>query len=140
VPRLSVLVVDDVELVRRLIRRQLELADHRVYEAGDGFEALACLAANPSVELVITDLRMPNMDGLELVITDLRMPNMDGWELATRLSQRSPRLPVLFMSGFDEHLASDTVMGRVLPKPFTPEQLDERIRQVLGAKRTDRPA
>ena len=124
-PRLSVLVVDDVELVRRLIRRQLELADHRVYEACDGFEALACLAANPSVELVITDLRMPNMDG---------------WELATRLSQRSPRLPVLFMSGFDEHLASDTVMGRVLPKPFTPEQLDERIRQVLGAKRTDRPA
>ena len=118
---LSVLVVDDVDSVRRLIRRVLEHAGHRVLEAGDGVEALACLAANPTVELVITDLRMPNMDG---------------WELATRLSGRSRRLPVLFMSGFDEHLAGDTIAGPVLPKPFTPEQLDERIRQLLGAGRT----
>ena len=121
-PNLSVLVVDDVESVRRLLRRVLEHKGHRVLEAGDGVEALACLTQNPAVDLVITDLRMPNMDG---------------WELATRLSGRSPRIPVLFMSGFDEHLAVATVAGPVLPKPFTPEQLDEHVRQVLGA---DRPA
>jgi CheY-like chemotaxis protein len=125
VQSLVVLVVDDVESVRRLTRRVLEYAGHRVLEAGDGVEALACLAENPTVELVITDLRMPNMDG---------------WELAARLSGRSPRLPVLFMSGFDEHLASATVAGPMLPKPFTPEQLDERIREVLGAERTARRA
>jgi CheY-like chemotaxis protein len=125
VPSLSVLLVDDVESVRRVIRRVLEHAGHRVLEAANGVEALACLAESPAVELVITDLRMPNMDG---------------WELATRLSGRSPRLPVLFMSGFDEHLASATVAGPVLPKPFTPEQLDEHIRQVLGAERTVRLA
>jgi CheY-like chemotaxis protein len=125
VPSLLVLVVDDVESVRRLIRRVLEHAGHRVLEASDGVEALACLAENPAVELVLTDLRMPNMDG---------------WELATRLSGRSPRLPVLFMSGFDQHLASATVAGPVLPKPFTPEQLDQLIRQVLGGGRAARPA
>jgi CheY-like chemotaxis protein len=125
VPSLLILVVDDVESVRQLTRRSLEHAGHRVLEAGDGVEALACLAENPTVELVVTDLRMPNMDG---------------WELATRLSGRSPRLPVLFMSGFDEHLASATVAGRVLPKPFTPEQLDERIREVLGTERAAKRA
>ena len=124
-PSLSVLVVDDVESVRRLIRRALEHMGHRVLEAGDGVEALACLAQSRAVDLVITDLRMPSMDG---------------WELATRLSARSPRVPVLFMSGFDEHLAAETVAGPVLPKPFTAEQIEERIRQVLGADRTSRQA
>jgi CheY-like chemotaxis protein len=125
VPSLLVLVVDDVESVRRLIRRVLEHAGHRVLEASDGAGALACLAANPAVELVLTDLRMPNMDG---------------WELATRLAGRSPRVPVLFMSGFDEHLASDTVAGPVLPKPFTAERLEDLIQQVLTAGRENRPA
>ena len=124
-PSLLVLVVDDVESVRRLIRRVLEHAGHRVLEASDGVEALACLTANPAVELVLTDLRMPNMDG---------------WELATRLSGRSPRVPVLFMSGFDEHLAADTVAGPVLPKPFTAARLDDLIRQVLAAGRVTRQA
>ena len=111
-PSLLVLVVDDIESVRRLIRRVLEHAGHRVLEARDGVEALACLAENPA----------------------------DGWELATHLSGRSPRVPVLFMSGFDEHLASDTVAGPVLPKPFTAERLDELIRQVLSAGRAARQA
>ena len=124
-PSLLVLVVDDVESVRRLIRRVLEHAGHRVLEASDGVEALACLAEYPAVELVLTDLRMPNMDG---------------WELATRLSGRAPRVPVLFMSGFDEHLAADTVAGPVLPKPFTAERLDDLIRQVLAAGRATRQA
>ena len=119
-PSLSILVVEDVDSVRRILRRTLESAGHRVLEAGDGLEALARLEANP---------------GVELVITDLRMPRMDGWELATCLAGRSPRIPVLFMSGFDEHLASDTVAGPVLPKPFTAEQLDARIREVLGGGR-----
>jgi hypothetical protein len=44
------------------------------------------------------------------------------------------------MSGFDEHLASDTVAGPVLPKPFTAERLDELIRQVLAAGRAIREA
>jgi two-component system, cell cycle sensor histidine kinase and response regulator CckA len=113
----TILVVDDMEAVRHLARRVLEAGGYRVYEAGDGVEALACLARDGQVDLVVTDLRMPNMDG---------------WELATHLSARSPRVPVLFMSGYDEHLGSQSLLGPVLAKPFTSEQLYERIRGLLG--------
>jgi CheY-like chemotaxis protein len=113
----TILVVDDMEAVRQLARRVLEAGGYRVYEAADGVEALACLARDGKVDLVVTDLRMPNMDG---------------WELATHLAQRSPRVPVLFMSGYDEHLGSQSLLGPVLPKPFTSDQLHERIRGLLG--------
>jgi CheY-like chemotaxis protein len=116
----TILVVDDVAAVRHLARRTLEVAGYRVLEAGDGIEALACLVRSPVVDLVITDVRMPNMDG---------------WELAARLAGRSPRVPVLFMSGYDEHLGSQSLLGPILAKPFSSEQLFERIRQVLGSSR-----
>jgi two-component system cell cycle sensor histidine kinase/response regulator CckA len=113
----TILVVDDMEAVRQLARRVLEAGGYRVHEAADGVEALACLARDGKVDLVLTDLRMPNMDG---------------WELATHLAGRSPRVPVLFMSGYDEHLGSQSLLGPVLPKPFTSDQLYERIRGLLG--------
>jgi two-component system, cell cycle sensor histidine kinase and response regulator CckA len=113
----TILVVDDMDAVRQLARRVLEAAGYRVYEAADGVEALDCLARDGKVDLVVTDLRMPNMDG---------------WELATHLAGRSPRVPVLFMSGFDEHLGSQSLLGPVLPKPFTSDQLYQRIRGLLG--------
>jgi CheY-like chemotaxis protein len=122
---LSILVVDDMEPVRQLARRVLESAGHRVYEAADGLEALDCLARGAVVDLVLTDLRMPNMDG---------------WELATRLAGRSPRVPVLFMSGYDEHVGSHSLLGPVLAKPFTSDQLHERIRQLLGREQGARHA
>jgi two-component system, cell cycle sensor histidine kinase and response regulator CckA len=114
---LTILVVDDVDAVRQLARRVLEGAGHRVYEAANGLEALDCLEREGTVDLVVTDLRMPNMDG---------------WELASRLAGRSPRVPVLFMSGYHEHVGTPSLLGAVLPKPFTSEQLCERIRQLLG--------
>jgi two-component system response regulator AlgR len=60
------------------------------------------------------------------------MPNMDGWELATHLARRSPPLPVLFMSGYDEHLGSESIAGPVLAKPFTAAQLCGQVRHVIG--------
>jgi CheY-like chemotaxis protein len=119
----TILVVDDVAAVRHLARRALEVAGYRVLEAGDGIEALDCLIRSPVVDLVITDVRMPNMDG---------------WELAARLAGRSPRVPVLFMSGYDEHLGSQSLLGPILAKPFSSEQLFERIRQVLGSSQDAR--
>ena len=59
----TILVVDDVLEVRRLTRRFLEAGGYRVLEAGDGGQALACLQHQGPVDLVLTDVRMPNMDG-----------------------------------------------------------------------------
>jgi CheY-like chemotaxis protein len=62
------------------------------------------------------------------------MPKMDGWELAAQLAKRSPRVPILFMSGYDVHLASATLPGPLLPKPFRAETLLERLKQLLELK------
>lgn len=120
----TILVVDDVLEVRRLTRRFLEAGGYRVLEAGDGGQALACLQHQGPVDLVLTDVRMPNMDG---------------WELAAHLSALRPRVPVLFMSGYDQHLGSPSLVGTVLAKPFTSEQLRDRVGELLGTGPRERP-
>jgi CheY-like chemotaxis protein len=113
---LSVLVVDDTSEVRSLMRRILEGAGYQVREAADGIQALSILGESISVSAVVADIRMPKMDG---------------WELAAQLAKRSPRVPILFMSGYDVHLASTTLPGPLLPKPFRAETLLERLNQLL---------
>jgi CheY-like chemotaxis protein len=113
---LSVLVVDDSSEVRSLMRRILEGAGYLVCEAADGTQALSILSESTSVSAVVADIRMPNMDG---------------WQLAAQLAKRSPRVPILFMSGYDVHLASATLPGPLLPKPFRAETLLERLNQLL---------
>jgi two-component system, cell cycle sensor histidine kinase and response regulator CckA len=116
---LSVLVVDDTSEVRSLMRRILEGAGYQVREAADGVQALSILGESTSVSAVVADIRMPKMDG---------------WELAAQLAKRSPRVPILFMSGYDVHLASATLPGPLLPKPFRAETLLERLKQLLELK------
>jgi CheY-like chemotaxis protein len=112
----SILVVDDTDEVRLVARRILEGAGYQVREAADGVQALSILSESTS---------------LSAVVADIRMPKMDGWELAAQLAKRSPRVPILFMSGYDVHLASATLPGPLLPKPFRAETLLERLKQLL---------
>jgi FixJ family two-component response regulator len=66
----------------------------------------------------------------ESLVTDVRMPVMDGWELSSRLRERWPDLPVLYISGYDIELsqgAKRRASGAFLRKPF---DLDELLRQV----------
>ena len=112
----TVLVVDDEPFVRSLSRRMLEDAGFRVYEAGDGLDALALLA---------------ELGRVDAVVTDLVMPNMDGFALAAYLTRQSPATPVLMVSGFDQHHHDAAALGPLLPKPFSAEQLVEGLRQVL---------
>lgn len=112
----TVLVVDDEPLVRALSRRMLEDAKYQVYEAGDGVAALALLA---------------ELGRVDAVITDLLMPNMDGFALAAHLSRLAPAIPVLIVSGFDQHHHEVAALGPLLPKPFSADQLVEGLRQVL---------
>ena len=111
----SVLVVDDEELLRRYVARVIADEGYRVSVAGDGLGALA-----------LFDTAIPPID---LVITDVLMPGMDGVELASRLAIRAPAPQVLFVTG--GHGLSD-LPGPVLWKPFQAEDLRETVHRLLN--------
>jgi CheY-like chemotaxis protein len=113
-----VLVVEDEEGVRGLVRRVLEAAGYAVTAAAGPEEALA-LAGRP----------------FELLITDLLMPAMTGRDLADRLRESFPALRVLYMSGFGGDTMIDRGLlapgQRFLSKPFSPQALQQQVRAVL---------
>ncbi|HEV8240835.1 MAG TPA: ATP-binding protein [Thermoanaerobaculia bacterium] len=116
----AVLVAEDEEVVRGLVVRLLELRGYRVVEADRGETALAAAAATSD---------------LELLITDVVMPDMSGRELADRLRRLRPGLKVLFVSGYtDESIANHGVLDpgvELLEKPFTADVLARRVRAIL---------
>ena len=107
-PESAVLVVEETAPVRRLLRRVLETEGYRIHEAGDGVEALALFTTT----------------GDDIVVADIRMPNMDG-----------PTLPILFVSGYEAYVDHEDLPGPVLAKPFMPEQLVASIRRLLPRPR-----
>ena len=115
--RPAVMVVDDEPLLRALVRRMLEPAGYQVHEASDGLEALETLA---------------RLGGVDVVVTDLQMPNMDGVALANYLAGQAPPIPTLLISGFDRQPDKVTLLAPLLPKPFTHEQLLASVQQVLS--------
>ena len=80
---LSILVVEDSEPFREVLAELLELDGHRVWVCDSGDSALKCLTDTP----------------MDLVITDLQMPQMDGFELIRRLQRSRPELGVIAISG-----------------------------------------
>ena len=93
-------------------------------EAQNGAIALELLTASESAA------------GVELVLTDLRMPVMDGRQLAAALARLRPRLPIIFMSGFTAQLMDMRLVSpqlAFLAKPFRNEDLLATIRSQLGA-------
>jgi two-component system cell cycle sensor histidine kinase/response regulator CckA len=119
--RRRVLVAEDDWLLCRMIARLLEEEGYEVVLARNGADALRQALAGPTVDLVVTDIRMPVMDG---------------WELSRQLRQRWPALPVLYMSGFDVELTRDAADGRTsaifLRKPFELDELSRRVARLLG--------
>jgi two-component system cell cycle sensor histidine kinase/response regulator CckA len=114
---MTVLVVDDEPAMRALTRRMLEGEGYRVYEAADGMEAFEALAEGW---------------GVDVMVTDIPMPRMDGRELASRLTTHCPRIPIVFMSGYDVYLGPVDLPGPVLAKPFRSDQLTALVRQLLA--------
>jgi PAS domain S-box-containing protein len=123
VPRGSetVLLVEDDANLRTLAVRVLKKYGYEVLVAGGGFEALS-IASDPRTLI-------------DAVVTDVVMPEMNGRELVERLAASRPDLKVLFMSGYtdDDVLRRGVLHGEAafLQKPFTPEQLGRKIREVL---------
>ena len=106
-------VVDDEPQMRRIMAASLE-AHYRVLLAEDGRQALELFATNgPEISAVVTDIRMPRMDGLAL---------------AAALRDRAIWVPILFVSGFG---VIGQAPGLFLPKPFLPDNLLEAVRRLL---------
>jgi two-component system, OmpR family, response regulator len=123
-PVRTVLLVDDDQNLREVARYALSRAGFHVEEAANGRDALAAARAKPP-DLIVLDVRMPEMDGLE-VCRELR---------------KTSRVPIVFLSSADEEI--DRVLGLelggddYLGKPFSPRELVARARAVL--RRLDPP-
>jgi signal transduction histidine kinase len=124
-----VLLVDDEAPLRRVVGEILLESGYRVELAASAEEALAKCEAWAAHE-----------ETIDLLLTDVVMPGMSGHELATRV-RRLLRVPVLFMSGYEEHsgLGGGDPMIR---KPFTASGLARRVREVLdaGSRPSQRPS
>lgn len=116
----KILVVDDEQVLRDLLRRVLVRGGHEVLLAASGREALQAIAEHP---------------GVDLVLTDVRMPEMSGPELATRLATPGGP-PVIFMSGASDETpeALRRRGGRAfIKKPFRVQDILAQIAEVLSA-------
>jgi two-component system cell cycle sensor histidine kinase/response regulator CckA len=117
----TVLVVEDQAEVRKVVRRVLEKRGYRVLEASNGREALK--------------IHEDCNGQIDLVLTDVVMPEMGGSELAAHLREIAPQLPVIYMSGYTEdEVLRRGVPGdatRLLQKPFTTNALADIVREVL---------
>ena len=118
------LVVEDEEAVRLIVRRVLEGQGYAIIEARDGNDALRICAQRG--------------DRIDLVLSDVIMPGMGGRELSRALATNLPTLPILFMSGYNDDgelsgSGGDVGPG-VLAKPFTSETLARQVREALDRR------
>jgi two-component system, cell cycle response regulator CpdR len=120
---LRVLIAEDEENLRQLVTHFLILQGHEVHQAGDGVAALR-----------LFESRRP-----DFMLSDVYMPRMNGFNLLLEVKQQDPGLPVLMMTGYRS--ASQVLESNVYPrvgflsKPFRLQELEQRMRVMLGANR-----
>ncbi|HET8578019.1 MAG TPA: ATP-binding protein [Methylomirabilota bacterium] len=121
----TILLVEDAQRVRAVVREILEMNGYGVLEARHGAEALEISGKHPGP--------------IHLMVTDVVMPQMSGRELAQRLAPLRPEMRVLYMSGYtDDAIVRHGVLGAgmaFLSKPFTPDALAAKVREVLDSAR-----
>ena len=117
----TVLLVEDDEMVRGLVRQALVREGYKVLDASDPLEA----------QRISAEYR----GRIQLLITDVVMPKVSGRELAARISQLRPNIKLLYMSGYTDGaiLNSGILEDEVafLQKPFSPDALTGKVREVL---------
>jgi two-component system, chemotaxis family, chemotaxis protein CheY len=118
-----VLIIDDDSSIRRVLRGALERAGHRVDEARNGVEGMQCYRAAPA----------------DLVITDLFMPDQDGIETIQELRDEFPEARILAISGGAVGTTTGTLTDAMLfganatlAKPFTMQQLTNAVAGLLA--------
>ncbi len=116
----KIMLVEDEDSVRKIVRLSLEKQNCQVIECSSPEQAIALVA--PSTEL-------------DLLLTDVVMPNMRGPELAQALRRALPNLRVLYMSGYaDESIGLKNALrpgDDFLQKPFSPSELVRRVKRLL---------
>ena len=120
---MHVIVADDEPLVAATVGGMLEESGYRVTVTGNGLEALEADHRDPA----------------DLLVTDLRMPRLDGVALVGRIRERHPHLPIIVMTGYSETIPAEEA-GRlvVIRKPFWGDQINRALEVVLSAA-TPRP-
>jgi two-component system cell cycle sensor histidine kinase/response regulator CckA len=112
----TILLVEDEPAVRQLFATALSRAGYRVHEARNGEEALKLFEEIG--------------DSVDLLLTDMRMPYMGGAELAKRLRERKEGLKLLCISGYPGSLETD-IATDFLAKPFSRDEMLKKVRDVL---------
>jgi two-component system, chemotaxis family, chemotaxis protein CheY len=120
---MRVLMVDDSRTMRNIQKNVLKaLGDPTCTEAGDGMEALTCVAAQPQ--------------GFDLMLVDWNMPHMDGLTLVKRVREKDKSTPIIMVTTEAEKSriieAIKAGVNNYVIKPFTPDALLERVRQTLA--------
>ncbi len=120
---MKILMVDDSRTMRNIQKNVLKtLGDPACTEAGDGLEALTCVASQPN--------------GFDLMLVDWNMPNMDGLTFVKRLREKDKTTPVIMVTTEAEKSriieAIKAGVNNYVIKPFTPDSLLERVKQTLA--------
>jgi two-component system cell cycle response regulator CpdR len=120
-----ILIADDEETIRNLVGRALKQDGHDVMTANDGAEALDALVRAKS--------------GFDLLLTDIRMPMMDGIALALAAARDHPAVTILLMTGYADQreraYGLEALIQDVLTKPFSLAALRAAVNKALGASR-----
>jgi two-component system, cell cycle sensor histidine kinase and response regulator CckA len=120
-PDVTLLLVDDEPAVLNLASIFLSKAGYKVFTAPSGLEAIS----------LFPEIR----SSTEILVTDVRMPVMDGLQLARSLRESKPDLKVVFMSGYpaSEDLQEEINQGsaKFLAKPFTPQSIEKEVAGAL---------
>jgi CheY-like chemotaxis protein len=119
-PRRVILLAENEPMVRKLAQAVLAQAGHAVIAAVDGQEAL--------------ELSRAYSAKIDLVISDIEMPRMDGVRLAEQIKKERPETPVLLMSGFFECVLP--AHTNLIQKPFTPKRFAAKVHELLGTETT----
>lgn len=112
------LIVEDEFLIRMTLAEVLTDDGFEVLEAGDADEALATLAREPELAIMLTDIQLPG--------------SLDGRELAVRARQTRPDLPVIFMSGRPDPGGSNSALDLHVNKPYLPSTMSAAVRRLIG--------
>ncbi len=120
----TILVVDDEELIRNLVVTFLSRLGHSCFTASDGVDALNKMRENR----------------IDVVITDVKMPNMDGITLTSEILKQYPECPIMVMTAFDEEYSAGTAISvgarEFIKKPFSLDEFAIRLRKMINDSET----